>query len=69
MGLIVVIGWIRSVFGVEIAFGFVALSFWVVRLNKKTESELGISQLASFVAAREALCFSFCILFRKVSGN
>ena len=30
MGLIVVIGWIRSVCGVEIGFGFVASSFSVV---------------------------------------
>ena len=41
MGLIVVIGWIRSVFGVEIAFVFVELSFWVVRLNRKIRIEIG----------------------------
>ena len=41
-----VIGSIQSVFGVEIAFGFVALSFWVVLLNNKKESE--ISKFAPF---------------------
>ena len=59
MGLIIVIGWIRSVFGVEIMFGFVVLSFWVMRLNNKTKSKIG-----NFMA-REDLCFSFCIFLEN----